>query len=340
MLARAAGGLDKAGAAAASHGDGRRPMTIRLSWRHATALLVVAVLLVAGIWAVASGSSRREDGTSVPPGRTAAPVAARGHDPVVVAAGDIAPASETDHDRGTSDRAMALHPTAVLALGDLQYPSGTLRDFRRYYDRTWGRFKDRTRPAPGNHDYQTSGASGYFAYFGAAARPNGTSYYSFDLGGWHLISLDSNIDRGPGSAQERWLRRDLAATTRKCVLAYWHHPRFSSGTVHGDDGSVDQFWRDLYAAKAEVVLNGHEHNYERFAPQNPDGGADPLGPREFVVGTGGKELYRFGGPKPNSQVRVDTFGVLRLVLRPSSYDWEFVSSSGAIVDSGGPVACR
>jgi hypothetical protein len=316
-------------------------MPIRPSRWHATALLVVAVLLVAAAWVVASGSSRRDTGTSVPPGRTAAPVAGRADDPVLAAAGDIAPAAETGHDQGTSDRVLAIHPTAVLALGDLQYPSGALEDFRRYYDRTWGRFKDRTRPAPGNHEYQTGGAAGYFAYFGAAARPNGTSYYSFDLGPWHLISLDSNIDHGAGSAQERWLRSDLAATSKKCVLAYWHHPRFSSGTEHGGDGSVDQFWRDLHAAGADVVLGGHEHNYERFAPQDPDGRADPLGPREFVVGTGGKDLYRFGAAEPNSQVRVNNaFGVLRMVLRPSGYDWEFVTATGTVVDSGGPVACH
>jgi acid phosphatase type 7 len=315
-------------------------MPIRLSRRQATALLVVAVLLVAAIWVAASGSSR-DTGTSVPPGRTAAPVAGRADDPVVAAAGDIAPAAANGHDQGTSDRVLAIHPTAVLALGDLQYPSGALEDFRRYYDRTWGRFKDRTRPAPGNHEYQTDRASGYFAYFGAAASPNGTSYYSFDLGSWHLISLDSNIGRGAGSAQERWLRSDLAATSKTCVLAYWHHPRFSSGTEHGDDDSVDQFWRDLYAAGADVVLNGHEHNYERFAPQDPEGRADPLGPREFVVGTGGKGLYRFGAAKPNSQVRVNNaFGVLRMVLRPSGYDWEFVTAAGSVVDSGGPVACH
>jgi hypothetical protein len=314
-------------------------MSIRLSWRQATALLVVAVL-VAGIWALALASARRDSGTSVPAGR-AAPAAPRDNDPVVAAAGDIVPSSVTGHHQGTSDRVLAIDPTVVLALCDLQYPRGALKDFQRYYDRSWGRFKDRTKPTPGNHEYQTDGASGYFGYFGAAARPNGTSYYSFDLGGWHLISLNSSIDRGAGSAQERWLRSDLAATTRKCVLAYWHHPRFSSGTVHGGDVSVDQFWRDLHHAKADVVLGGHEHNYERFAPQTPDAKADPLGLREFVVGTGGKDLYRFGSPKPNSEARVNhTFGVLKLILRQSSYDWEFVSESGAIVDAGGPVACH
>jgi hypothetical protein len=314
-------------------------MSIRLSWRQATALLVVAAVLVAGIWAVARASAGRDSGTSVPAGR-AAPVAPRGNDPVVAAAGDIVPSSATGHHQGTSDRVLAIDPTVVLALGDLQYPRGALKDFQRYYEQSWGRFKDKTKPAPGNHEYQTDGASGYFGYFGAAARPNGTSYYSFDLGGWHLISLDSNIDRGASSAQEQWLRSDLAATTKQCVLAYWHHPRFSSGTEHGSDASVGQFWRALYDANAEVVLSGHEHGYERFAPQNPDAEADPLGIREFVVGTGGKDLYRFGAPEPNSERRDRTFGVLKLILRPAGYDWEFVAESGAIMDAGGPVACH
>jgi Calcineurin-like phosphoesterase len=317
-------------------------MTTWSSRRRIAGLLAAAAVLLAAILAVPWAAARREPGTPVAPvvGR-AAPVPPRGEDPVVVAAGDIAPEEETGHHRSTSDQVLEIDPDAVLVLGDLQYPAGELEHFKRYYDPTWGRFKDITRPAPGNHEYDTRGAAGYFDYFGAQARPDGASYYSFDLGGWHLVSLDSNIDRGAGSAQERWLRADLAATDRRCVLAYWHHPRFSSGTEHGSHRSVVPFWRALYDAKADVVLGGHEHNYERFAPQDPDGQADPLGPREFVVGTGGKSLYGFGAPERNSEVREHrAYGVLKLILRPLSYDWEFVSPSGAIVDSGGPIPCH
>jgi hypothetical protein len=262
-------------------------------------------------------------------------------DPVVAAAGDIAPPGTGWGHRVTSDRVLAIHPTVVLTLGDNQYPSGTLSDFRRHYGSTWGRFKTKTRPSPGNHDYETPGAAGYFAYFGKLAKPEGRSYYSFDLGGWHLISLDSNIDLQPGSRQERWLRADLATTTKRCILAYWHHPRFTSGAHQGDNPWVGPFWNALYTARADVVLSGHEHNYERFARQNPAGRATPQGIRQFVVGTGGVDLLGFAAPKANSQVRrSNTWGVLVLVLHRRSYQWRFVSEDGDVVDRGGPVACH
>jgi Calcineurin-like phosphoesterase len=262
-------------------------------------------------------------------------------DPVVVAAGDIAPPGTGWGHGATSDRILAIDPTVVLTLGDNQYPSGTLSDFQRHYAPTWGRFRTRTRPSPGNHDYETAGAAGYLAYFGRLAKPRGRSYYSFDLGGWHLISLDSNIDVEAGSRQGRWLRTDLATTTKRCILAYWHHPRFTSGAHEGDNPRVGPFWNALYTARADVVLSGHEHNYERFARQNPAGRATPQGIRQFVVGTGGVNLLGFAAPKPNSQVRRnDTWGVLVLVLHRRSYRWRFVSEDGDVVDRGGPVACH
>jgi Calcineurin-like phosphoesterase len=271
----------------------------------------------------------------------ARPPARSPRDPVVAAAGDIAPPGTSWGHRATSDRVLAIDPTVVLALGDNQYPSGTLSHFRRYYGSTWGRFKTRTRPSPGNHDYETAGAAGYFAYFGKLAKPAGRSYYSFDLGGWHLISLDSNLDIQAGSRQDRWLRADLAATTKRCILAYWHHPRFTSGAHQGDNRWVGPFWNALYTARADVVLSSHEHNYERFARQDPAGRATPQGIRQFVVGTGGAYLIGFAAPKPNSQVRSSsTWGVLVLTLHPSSYRWRFVSEDGDVVDRGGPVACH
>jgi hypothetical protein len=270
---------------------------------------------------------------------TRQPRARSAADPVVVAAGDIAEAG--GHHRQTANRVRRLRPTAVLPLGDNQYRSGTLAEYRRLYRPTWGRFKARTRPVPGNHEYRTPGAAGYFAYFGRRARPKGRSWYSFDLGGWHLIALNSSVDHGPRSAQARWLRADLVATDRRCILAYWHHPRFSSGAHQGNHPSMAPFWNDLYHAHADVVLSGHEHSYERFARQTPWARADSRGLRQFVVGTGGAGLLGFGPRKPNSQVRIgDAHGVLKLVLHPASYEWRFVSEDGKVLDKGGPVACH
>jgi hypothetical protein len=309
-------------------------MDRHVPWSRASrwpGVLIVALSLVLWVAGLMARWSPTGQGTAT------AAVAA---DPVITAAGDIAPPG-IRHQQQTSDRVLAIDPTLALALGDEQYPAGSLADFRAFYSPTWGRFKAKTRPAPGNHEYLTAGAAGYFAYFGTAARPHGASYYSFDLGSWHLIALDSNISRAAGSAQERWLRRDLAVTSKRCLLAFWHHPRFSSGTHHGNNPSVAPFWNDLYAAQADLVLNGHEHNYERFARQAPNGRASAQGIREFVVGTGGNGHYRFGPPKPNSQARNDTtFGVLKLTLHPTSYSWQFVADTGRVLDAGGPDTCQ
>lgn len=259
--------------------------------------------------------------------------------PTVVAAGDISP-PWLGAQRATAALVLRLAPTRVLALGDVQYEAGTLPAFRAFYGPTWGRFKARTSPVPGNHEYETPGASGYFAYFGRAAGPWGRGYYSFDLGSWHLVALNSSIARSASSGQGLWLRADLAATSKRCVLAFWHSPRFSSGSEHGNDNSTSAFWSALYAARAEVVLNGHEHNYERFGPQSPSGLADPRGIREFVVGTGGRHLYPFGRAKANSQARITgRYGVLQLTLGAGYYVWRFVGVDGAVLDRGGPVAC-
>jgi hypothetical protein len=296
-------------------------------------------LFVAGLVAVASAACAADKPAA--PARAVPQVpAVHAADPTVVAAGDISPPRIAGQ-KGTSDLVRRLGPTRVLALGDEQYPSGSLADFRAYYAPTWGRFKDRTDPAPGNHEYMTPGAQGYFAYFGKAASRQGHSFYSFDLGGWHVVSLNSNIGRSAASSQVAWLKRDLARASRRCVLAYWHHPRFSSGIRHGDDRSVGPFWVVLRAAGADLVLNGHEHNYERFAAQSPGGNADPGGVREFVVGTGGNSLYPFGRAKPNSQLRLNNgFGVLRLTLHPASYGWEYRSVNGTVLDHGGPTPCH
>jgi hypothetical protein len=262
-------------------------------------------------------------------------------DPVLVGAGDIGSCENTGVDQTASLVALAGIDATVATFGDSAYPKGTAADFAECYDPFWGRFKERTRPSPGNHEYKTAGASGYFGYFGAAAGDPGEGYYSYDLGSWHVISLNSNCASvaggcAAGSPQEQWLKADLAAHSNECTLAYWHHPRFSSG-IHGDDTSVAPFWDALYQAGADVVLNGHDHDYERFAPQNPSGQDDPtLGIREFVVGTGGAELRKFRTPiKPNSVVQVaQQNGVLKMTLRPDGYDWQFVTAPvGTVVDA-------
>ncbi|HEX8860227.1 MAG TPA: metallophosphoesterase [Actinomycetes bacterium] len=275
-----------------------------------------------------------------------------GSDPVIVAAGDTACESDrmvtqtTCHQQATSDLAIRLAPTAVLALGDMQYERGGLQGFQNAYDRSWGRLKRIIHPVPGNHEYLSAGARGYFDYFGAAAGDPQNGYYSFDLGAWHLIALNSQCGWvsggcGPGSPQERWLKADLAAHHNACTLAYWHEPRFSSGQ-HGSNPNYDAFWRDLYQANADVVLVAHDHDYERFAPQDPDRRPDTnRGIREFVVGTGGKNHYRFKAAQPNSQVRNgDTFGVLELTLHPTGYSWRFVPEAGKTFTDSGSTACH
>lgn len=273
-------------------------------------------------------------------------------DPMIAAAGDIAcDPADRNFNRGagtatacrmkaTSDLLVEMRPAAVLALGDTQYEDGALAKYQASYDPTWGRLKSITRPAVGNHEYLQRNAAGYFAYFGPAAGDPANGYYSFDIGAWHLIALNSNCARvggcGAGSPQERWLRADLAAHPAACALAYWHHPRFSSGP-HGSDAAYDAFWRALYGSGADVVLAGHDHDFERFAPQNPQGAPDAArGIRQFVVGTGGRSHYPFKSIQPNSEVRSSgTFGVLVMTLRARAYDWRFLPEPGrAFTDSG------
>jgi hypothetical protein len=216
----------------------------------------------------------------------------------------------------------------VFALGDNAYPSGTAQDYRDCYDATWGRHKSRTRPVPGNHEYDTASGAAYYDYFGPNAGPPGVGYYSFELGNWHVIALNSNIAVGGASAQGAWLRADLAGNSAKCTIAYWHFPLFSSSR-HGNQEQMREFWRILYDAGADVVLSAHDHVYERFAAQDPDGTPDrERGIREFVAGTGGAPSYAFVDVKPNSEVRMSANGVLRLALKSGGYDWDFIPVSG------------
>ncbi len=237
-------------------------------------------------------------------------------------------------------------PGEIATLGDNAYETGSPSDYANCYAPTWGRLLSRTHPAPGNHEYLTPGASGYFSYFGAAAGAPDSGYYSYELGAWHIVVINSNCSavRGcqTGSRQEAWLRADLAAHRASCTLAYWHHPRFSSGE-HGDTVAMQPIWQDLYDAGADVVLNGHDHDYERFAPETPTGAADPArGIREFVVGTGGKNHYPITrAPEPNSEVRNwDTFGILKLTLHARSYDWQFIPEAGKTFTDSGSGRCH
>jgi 3',5'-cyclic AMP phosphodiesterase CpdA len=213
---------------------------------------------------------------------------------------------------------------AVLLLGDLAYPRGTAADFQNCYNPTWGRFKSRSLPSPGNHEYATPGAAAYFAYFGAAAH---TGYYSTQLGAWRVISLDSNLAPAAHAAQLAWLADDLARHPSTCTLAYWHHPMYSSGG-HGSLPQMKDVWQLLVKAGVELVLSGHDHDYERFAPQDADGKLDAArGVRQFVVGTGGAFLTPFLRTRANSEWRDNSrTGVLKLQLGETGYSWEFMEA--------------
>ena len=253
---------------------------------------------------------------------------------ILVGAGDISDC-DNDNDELTAQLLDAI-PGTVFTTGDNAYESGTSNQFRNCYDPTWGRHKARTKPIPGNHEYRTGGAAGYFQYF-----DNIPSYYAYDLGDWRIYALNSEISVSESSPQVEWLQADLAANPRQCVLAYWHEPRWSSGSTHGSDTDFQTLWQIFYDAGAEVVLNGHEHNYERFAAMDASGQPDPQGLREFVVGTGGKSFYDFDSPLPTSEVRNNTtYGVLMLILRESSYEWQFIPVAGSTFQDSGSADCH
>lgn len=277
-------------------------------------------------------------GCAAPSSKTST-IAELSSDPVLVGAGDIgscislgdeATASLVDNIEGT-----------VFTIGDNVYAHGTAFQFDVCYGLSWGRFRERTFPAVGNHDYGTSGASAYFHYFGERAGDPTKGYYSYDLGAWHIIVLNSFLPVDAGSAQEQWLRADLAAHPTVCTAAYWHIPRFSSGLKHGSNVGMSPLWQALYDSGADVVINGHEHNYERFALQDPQGNLDPArGIREFVVGTGGNSHHTLGTPIANSEVGNDeSYGVLKLTLHPTSYTWEFVPGAGSSFTDSGSAPC-
>ncbi len=309
--------------------DGWRPW-----WPLVALVSMAAMLAVAWSWHTQLGDA---DGFVLPTPTTQAMSSPR-RDPVIAAAGDIAPADcQGCGDLATATLVNEINPTVVLPLGDTQYPAGALKDYQNGYDYTWGSFKDKSRPVPGDNEYDTRGAAGYFSYFGRLAKPRGRSYYSFNLGNWHLIALDSNIRGGRGSAQERWLRADLARTSKRCILAYWHLPLFASHQGKRINKSVEAFWTDLYRARADVVLNGHWHLYERMTPQDPSGAHDARhGIRQFIVGTGGAPLLGATRTRLATTQKLvgRTYGVLQMNLHARSYSWQFIDVEGVVRDSG------
>lgn len=262
----------------------------------------------------------------------------------LVGAGDIASCDNIEGARATA-RLLERIPGTIFAAGDLAYEKGTAAEFQNCYDTTWGEFKARTRPVPGNHEYGDPAASAYFKYWGKQAGPVGKGYYSYDLGSWHIVALNTNCTvKGlggcaTGSPEEEWLRQDLAEHPDSCILAYSHQALFSSGLLktHAIHPELKEFWQDLYAAHAALFLVGHEHSYERFAPQDPEGHSEPgRGIREIVVGTGGRSHDPLGFSIPNSEVRnASTYGVLKLTLTPGHYVWQFIPVEGeSFTDSG------
>jgi hypothetical protein len=334
----------------------RRRLASYLTWRRVTALGVVAGVVVTG--ATVDTVRRAPDG---PDRRTPLYLGAQpvkvGGSAVVAAAGDIAcPADkallEEERTRPDSCRTeltaallTSVSPDAVLPLGDNQYPAGTLKDFLVSYDKTWGAFRKITYPVPGNHEYGTPGATGYFSYFGARAGEPGKGYYSYDLGAWHVVALNSECQSvggcGADSPQATWLKQDLAAHPRACTMAYWHRPRFSSGT-HGNNLDNDPLWRILAAARADLVLGGHDHDYERFAPLDAAGRPDAAhGMTEFVVGTGGDSHYKLQLPDVGSDLRLKGhYGVLRLQLTDGAFSWKFLTVPNGAVADAGTTTCR
>jgi len=264
--------------------------------------------------------------------------------PVIVAVGDIACSSNTPtvfecHQKATSDLALEINPDAVLILGDLQYPNGTLSNFEKYYHPSWGRLFDKTYPSPGNHEYKTANAAGYYAYFKERAHDPTKGYYSFDLGSWHIVSVNSNCGAvggcGANSQQSAWLENDLKTHNNVCTLVFWHQPRYGDSAVR-DNIDMNNFWNLINFYNVDVNLVGHWHNYQRFTPMDETGSPDPNGVREFVVGTGGK--YQYGVSDPTRSILETynsfTFGVLKMTLHETGYNWEFIEENKNIFDSG------
>jgi hypothetical protein len=290
--------------------------------------LILATALACLACTACSGSPGTGPGPFTPPPT----------DNVLVGAGDICGYGPVSGPESTATLLDTI-PGTIFTTGDNVNTVATLDAFMTFFEPTWGRHRSRIRPCPGNHDYEVAGAAGYFDYFGSNAGPAGRGYYSYNIGSWHVVSLDSEIPMNTGSLQASWLNADLAANPTACTIAYWHEPLFSSNTST-ENPAVADFWSLLYQTGAEIVLNGHNHVYERFAPMDPNGHGDPRGIREFIVGTGGATLYPTGTPRPLSEATASVHGVLKLTLKDGSYDWEFIPVAGQTFRDSGSGTCH
>lgn len=287
---------------------------------------------------VVSCTTQTYEAVRAPPDSSTKTALTPSEEEVLVGAGDIARC----YISGAKLTANLLDkiPGTVFTVGDNVYQDGTAKEFRECYEPSWGRHKNRTRPSPGNHDYHTKDAVPYFEYFGDNAGPFGLGYYSYNLGSWHILSLNSNIPADEFSTQMRWLRDDLAKSTHKCTLAYWHYPVVAS-SARRIDPRMREIFAELYAHGVDVVVSGHEHDYERFAPMNARGERDPAnGIRSFIVGTGGAQPGLFGKKHPLSEVRFVEYGVIKFTLKQGSYTWEFIPALHDPMSDSGSGVCH
>ncbi|MDQ1617864.1 MAG: acid phosphatase type 7 [Actinomycetota bacterium] len=311
-------------------------MSGEMSRVHSVALRAAVSLLLLVVLGGCSGSTSSGQPSTTASGSAPASPSATGVEPgaasvTVVAAGDIG--SSPDAGAGTAALVERLKPAVVLTLGDNAYPSGTRQDYAQKYDNTWGAFKDITRPIPGNHEYETRGASGYFDYF--RAQVHDQPYYAWDAGTWRMYALNCEIDCGAGSGQAAWLKKDLVAHAGRPALAYVHRPRYTCSTKHDPFPELDAIWATLAGNGGRIMLAGHNHAYERFAPLDARGAPKADGLREFVVGTGGAEAYPVKEPCANREAADDQHhGLLSLDLKADSYTWEFLSEDGQVLDKG------
>jgi hypothetical protein len=309
--------------------------------RRTIGLIALALVALIAIVAVSSGSTDTPQATAsakaLPPKKPSAT-------PLIAAVGDIAcatsdPVTESScQQQAVSDAIVKTNPESVWLLGDIQYLNGELGQFRNSFGKAFAPLRNRWRPSPGNHEYLTTNARGYYEFFGKAAGPYQRGFYSFDIGSWHVVSLNANctiIDCTKNSFQAKWLRADLKKHPAKCTAAFWHQPLYSSGVEHGNDPLVRPLWQILQDRKADLVLNGHDHDFETFVRQDAYGKRDPEGMIQIVSGAGGKSWYDFAKIQPNSKVRIgNTFGFLSLRLNKTSYKWSFVTTKSKVLARG------
>lgn len=311
----------------------RRPPWIMFVLALAPALLIAAVVSIQPRTGAPAASPIRATPTAPSSGDTSSTEGPW----TLVGAGDIAHCDVTG-DEATAELIAEIDGT-VFTAGDNAYPHGTAEDFENCFGPSWGQFLDRIRPALGTHEYDTNDAAAYFEYFGAAAGAPGLGYYSYDLGPWHVVVLNTNCGEVPGGCEERspqtmWLRQDLIDAGARCTVVISGHPRFSSG-VHGDNTRLRHLFHVLHDERVELFVSGHDHNYERIAPLDPEGFVDQdRGVRQFVVGTGGRSLRAIGEPRPGSEKALVEYGVLRLTLHPDRYEWAFIATDHDVIDEG------